>query len=56
MRQAGYKALMEIRIVQKNLVANPKEREHLINLSVYDRCLKLILEIGGIKWGCVSSG
>ena len=32
----GYKALMEIRIVQKILVANPKERDYLINLSVWE--------------------
>ena len=39
MRQTGYKALMDIRIVQKNLVTNMKERDHLINLSVYDRLM-----------------
>jgi hypothetical protein len=39
MRQAGYKALMETRIVQKILVANAKERDHLINLTVNDRLM-----------------
>jgi len=38
MRQAGYNALMEIRIVQKTLVAKPKERGHLIK-SEYDRLM-----------------
>jgi hypothetical protein len=39
MRQEVYKALVEIRIVQKLLVVNPKGRDYLINLSVYDRLM-----------------